>query len=129
MNPRPSTLNPLSRVRGDRPSVHLHIERLVLDGLPVSHHQGSFVQAAIETELTRLLAEVSLSQLSGGAAPHLSGGSIQVATDSQPAHLGHQIANAIYSSIRPNPVPLRPSTEAALPRAGQAARIGDHSAD
>ena len=101
MSFQPSTLNSLSRSRGDQPSVHLHIERLVLDGLPVSHGQSSFVQAAVETELTRLLAEQGLSRASAGALPHLTGCSIQLTHDSQPAHLGHQIAQAVYGGLTP----------------------------
>jgi hypothetical protein len=107
MNPQLSALNSLSYPRSERPSVHLHIERLVLDGLPVSHHQGALVQAAIETELTRLLAEGNLGALPGGAVPHLRAASIQLTHDSQPAHLGHQIAQAIHSGLKPAPAPPR----------------------
>jgi len=101
MNPQPSTLNSLTCARSDRPCVHLHIERLVLEGLPLGHHQGAFVQAALETELTRLLAEGNLSALSGGAVPHLPVASIQLAQDNQPSHLGHQIARSVYDSLKP----------------------------
>jgi hypothetical protein len=103
MNVLSTPLDSLSRARTDRPSVHLHIERLILDGLPMSHHQGTFVQAAIETELTRLLAEGNLAGLSGGAVPHLSVASIQLAQDNQPSHMGHQIARAVYSGLKPAP--------------------------
>ena len=37
-------------------SVNLHIERLVLEGLPLGAHEGPLVQAAIEVELGRLFA-------------------------------------------------------------------------
>jgi hypothetical protein len=101
MNPQRSTRNTLSR--GDQPSINLHIERLVLDGLPVSRGQGELVQAAIETELTDLLAEQGLSSSSAGAVAHLSADSIQVTHDSKPASMGHQIARAIYASLTPAP--------------------------
>ena len=37
-------------------NINVSIERLVLDGLPVSSAQGSLLGAAVETELARLLA-------------------------------------------------------------------------
>jgi len=37
-------------------NIKVSIERLVLDGLPVSSAQGSLIGAAVETELARLLA-------------------------------------------------------------------------
>lgn len=37
--------------------VNLHIERLVLDGLPVGSHEGPLVRAAVEAELARLIGE------------------------------------------------------------------------
>jgi hypothetical protein len=108
MNPQLSTLNSESfREQAARPSVQLHIERLVLDGLPVSRGQGELVQAAIETELTHLLAEQGLSSSSAGAVPHLSANSIQVTHDSKPAQLGHQIARAIHGSLTPAPALMR----------------------
>ena len=36
-------------------SVHLHIERLVVDGLPLSQHEAERMQAALEAELVQLL--------------------------------------------------------------------------
>jgi hypothetical protein len=65
------------------------------------------VQATIETELTRLFAEKSLSALSAGAVPHLPVASIQLAQDSKPFHIGHQIAQAIYGGLNPAPTSPR----------------------
>lgn len=107
MSIQPSTLKSLSGARHDQPSVHLHIERLVLEGLPVRHHQGTFVQAAIETELTRLLSEGNLSALSGGAVPHLPVASIQLAHDNKPSSMGRQIAQALYGSLASAPATPR----------------------
>ena len=36
-------------------NIRLHIERLILDGLPVNSVQSPQVKAAVEAELTRLL--------------------------------------------------------------------------
>lgn len=85
-------------------NINVSIERLVLDGLPVSRTQGALIQVAVETELTRLLAERGLTHSSIGAVPYLSANSIQVTRDGKPAQLGHEIAQAIYGSLTPRPV-------------------------
>lgn len=100
MNPEPATPNP-------QRSIEVHIEELVLQGLPLTRGQGSDVQAAVETELARLLTEQGVSLYSAGATPHLSAGSIHLTKNNQPAHLGHQIARAIYGSLAPTPASPR----------------------
>jgi hypothetical protein len=82
-------------------STNVHIERLFLDSLPTTSGQGDLIQAAVETELTRLLMENGLSLSSVGAVHHLSAASIQLTHDCRPSSLGHQIAQAIYGSLTP----------------------------
>ena len=79
----------------------LHIERLVLDGLPVARSQGHMVRAAAERELTRLLGTGNLSGelRTSGAIPVLSGGDIRVQPRSQPAAVGKQIAGAVHRGM------------------------------
>lgn len=96
MTPRTSALNP-------QPSIELHIEELVLHGLPLTRGQGPVVQAAVEAELARLLAEQGLNRSSAEATAHLSAGSIQLTKNNKPAHLGHQIAQAVYGSLTSAP--------------------------
>jgi hypothetical protein len=84
--------------------INVSIERLVLEGLPLNQAQGALVQAAVETELARLLAEQGMSHVSGLAVPSLPANSIDVTRESNPAQLGHQIAQAIHSSLSPAPV-------------------------
>lgn len=81
--------------------IKVHIERLVLEGLPVTSLQARQVQGSLETELARLLAGGGLSEeLRGGiAVPQLRAGTIQLAADNQPVRLGHGIARAIYGGI------------------------------
>jgi hypothetical protein len=88
-------------------NINVSIERLVLNGLPMSRSQGVRIQGAVETELARLLAEQGLRHLSAGAVPHLSANSIQVTHDSKPAQLGHQIARAIHHTLTPAPALTR----------------------
>ena len=82
-------------------NLNIHIERLVLDGLPLERHQGSLVQAAVEAELSRLLSENGLAAdlPAGVAVPRVNVNGIQVAPDNSPAQLGKQIAHSIYGGI------------------------------
>jgi hypothetical protein len=81
-------------------NINVSIERLVLDGLPVSSAQASLLGAAVETELARLLATGGLKMglQFGGAWPSVPVSVIQL-TASKPAQLGQQIAHAVYGGI------------------------------
>jgi hypothetical protein len=82
-------------------NIAIHIERLALDGLPVTRSQGLLLQAALEAELARLLAANGLSPelQAGGAVPSLKAGNIQIASGSNPNQLGQQIAQAVHGGI------------------------------
>lgn len=80
-------------------NINVHIERLILDGLLVKGSDGSIVQAAVETELARLLAEQGLTGVSGGSIPSLSTAPIELSRDPKAAPLGHQIAQAIHTGF------------------------------
>jgi hypothetical protein len=82
-------------------NINIHIERLILDGLPIAHSQRPLMQAAVEAELARLLAAdgLALNLLAGSVLPSVSGGSIQLASDGNPKTLGQQIAHAVYGGI------------------------------
>jgi hypothetical protein len=82
-------------------NIMVNIERLILDGLPITTAQGPLVQAALEAELGRLLAADGLAAglLAGGAMPALPAGAIQVGREGDPAALGRQIAQAMYGGI------------------------------
>ena len=81
--------------------INLHVERLILDGLPLERRHGPLVQAAVEEELTRLLGaeELGGEWRSGGAVPRLNAPGFQLANENPPHRLGQQIARSIYSSI------------------------------
>ena len=82
-------------------NINLHIERLVLDGLPVETGQAALVKQAVEAELTRLLQVEGFSGplKSGGALPSLRANSIQLSADKNPAAMGQQIAEAVYRGV------------------------------
>jgi hypothetical protein len=85
-------------------NINIHIERLILDELPISHAQRPLVQAAVEAELVRLLAADGLSPdlMTGGAMSHAPGGSIQLTSDGNPYTLGQLIAQAVFGGIGGN---------------------------
>jgi hypothetical protein len=84
-------------------NIHVHIEHLVLDGLPVAPGQGHLVRGAVEAELTHLLADGGLAPglTSGGAWSSVSGGSIVLGGGDRPDHLGRQIAQAVHGGLKP----------------------------
>ena len=81
--------------------IKLHIERMVLDGVSVDRTQGGRVRAAVERELTRLLATggVAPELKAGGAVPAVRGGRMRVEKNNRPADLGKNIAGAVYGGI------------------------------
>lgn len=82
-------------------NVNLHIDRLILDGMPVTPHHGRLVQAAVETELARLLADGALAPelAQGMAIPSLPVANIAMNPNGNPTQLGQQIAQAVYTGI------------------------------
>lgn len=82
-------------------NISVHIERLILDGLPLAPDQRRLLQAAVEAELASLLASRGLAPglLAGGAVPSLPADSIALTNDGDPTRLGHQIARAVYGGI------------------------------
>jgi hypothetical protein len=90
--------------------IHVHIERLILDGLPLGPGGGGRVQAAVEAELTRLLAagsaaEAGIAQAwpAGGALPDVPAAPIQLSPGTRPAEIGGQIAASVYGGIGGKP--------------------------
>ena len=81
--------------------INLHIERLVLEGLPLERAHGSQVQHAVQQELTRLLGTGGMAPalMSGGAMPRASGGDMSYAKDSSPRQLGTQIAQSVHGGL------------------------------
>lgn len=82
-------------------NINLHIERIILDGMPVSPRQHARLRAAIAEELATLLAE-------GGVGPDLVNGGDYASLRTAPVHFagggpveayGRQIARAVYSGI------------------------------
>jgi hypothetical protein len=90
-------------------NIELHIERLILDGLPVEARSRAELQFAVEAELTRLLLSNGLSPdlLSGGAVRSLGAGEINFTDQTASADLGNSIAQAVHSGIGAQPTGQR----------------------
>jgi hypothetical protein len=94
-------------------NVIVHIERLVLDGLPVTSAQLPLLEAAVEAELVRRLVDGDLvmgippgGALSRAAAsgqglfvPQLAPGTIHLRTPADARALGGQIAQAVHTGL------------------------------
>jgi hypothetical protein len=82
-------------------NISVYIERLILDGMHLASGQGAKVKAAVEAELSRLLAEggVESSLRSGGAFHKMPARPIRVSEEIHPNRLGQQIARSVYGSI------------------------------
>ncbi|TMJ15757.1 MAG: hypothetical protein E6G94_06095 [Alphaproteobacteria bacterium] len=81
-------------------SINLHIEKLVLEGLPVGTHEGPLVQTAVEAELARLLATsgVQPGAFRSASAPLVRAEPI-LTPGADGGRLGTQIGNAIFQEI------------------------------
>jgi hypothetical protein len=81
-------------------NVNLHIDRLVLEGIDLEPAQRPLLQAALEAELGRLIAEGGVGGLAaGGAVPAIKAGGFEMSGEGNPAQLGRQIAGAVYGGI------------------------------
>jgi hypothetical protein len=81
-------------------NIQLHIEALVFHGFAALDRQA--INAAVEQELGRLLAAqgVPPALAVGRAMARLDGGSFTVRPDAKPAHIGLQVAQAIYGGFQ-----------------------------
>jgi hypothetical protein len=80
--------------------INVHIERLILDGLPIERRDGAAVQAAVEAQLTELFTSGELAPaLLSNSAIHGLQASIELKETVNPGGLGQQIAQAVHGSL------------------------------
>jgi hypothetical protein len=84
---------------GATSDVHLHIDRLVLDGVPLASSDVPRFQAALEQELGRLFASVPAAEWSGEAMAHLDARSVHLAPGGTPQNWGRQVARSLARAI------------------------------
>lgn len=80
---------------------NVHIERLILEGLPVSIQDGPRIRAAVESELASLLRNKGLSAelRIGGMLPYSTASPLQLEKKNNPGNFGRQIARSIHGGI------------------------------
>ncbi len=81
-------------------NINIDVEKLILEGVPISPSQARLLQASVAAELERLLANEGLPDnlLSGGVVP---GGAIQRKPGTNLTQMGQQIAQEIYRGMKP----------------------------
>ena len=81
--------------------IHVHIDRLVLDGLPIHGHSAPIIREAVEAELGRLLMESRPeSAAAGGAAiANVRTPAIHIPPTAAPGPIGRSVAQAIHGGM------------------------------
>lgn len=81
--------------------IRLHIERLVLDGLPSAGADRALLRAAVAGELARLLAAGGLDRdlAAGGAVARLSAPPIRFGRGERPDAIGRAVARSVHAGI------------------------------
>jgi hypothetical protein len=85
--------------------IDVHIERLVLEGLPVTSADGPRVRAAVEAELARLLAtgELGREPIAGGAMARAPAPQISIGQNGRPDAIGRAVARSVHAGIGRRP--------------------------
>ena len=93
-----------------RSAISVHIERLVVDGLPLTAAQAARMQPALERELARLIADHGarhgdVAAWAGGAQPSARAAAPALRWDAaRPHQLGRALAHRVFASLnRPSP--------------------------
>ena len=90
-----------------RPSVRLHIERLVLEGVPIGTAEVRHLQAALERELARLLSSAPAAGWTGGAIGRLDATPVHLASGGSAQTWGCQVARSLFSTMKSESQPPR----------------------
>jgi hypothetical protein len=81
--------------------INVQIERLILHGISVAPHEHPLLQAAVESELARLMSSGGLNQelAAGVAVPSVNAATMQLSSTAGPARLGRGIARSVYGGL------------------------------
>ncbi len=85
-----------------KPPVSLHIDRLVLDGLPFTPTQGARLQRALEHELARLWTQRAAgppTQALASPALRAPALTLQAGTAASPAAVGRDAARSLFALL------------------------------
>jgi hypothetical protein len=79
--------------------VQLYIERIVIDGVPLSRAEAGQLRGAVEAELARLLAAGPHVAWSEAALHSVTAPAIAVGAPVRPLELGRAIAHSVHASL------------------------------
>jgi hypothetical protein len=86
-------------------NIALHVERLILNGLPITGTEAELVRSALETELYRLVAEGRIAAHALNRFEATSGPlTLRLERGAPPETLGRSIAQELYAALDPAPV-------------------------
>ncbi len=80
-------------------NIKLHIEEMVLDGLPVCGPEAPNVQAAFQAELARLLAAGFVAPQTSSVLGSLAGGEIGISPGITAHELGGEIGRSVFKTV------------------------------
>lgn len=81
--------------------LHIHIERLIIEGVALDARELRLMQAAVESELARQLTSEEASTLrSNNSSDHRAAEPIQWNPVKGPVSLGQQVGMAVSRSIQ-----------------------------
>ena len=87
-------------------NINLQIERIILDDIDIPRSQRYRLQAALETELSRLLNENNLpSQLQNGGTISSLNATVNLTKEITPEQMGTQIAQSVYKGMTSQAAP------------------------
>jgi len=82
-------------------NVRVHIDRLILEGVPVDSARRPDLKAAVEAEIARLVAEQGIAPelAAQGSRAESRGSTIRPASDARAEQWGRQIGRAVYEGF------------------------------
>lgn len=80
-------------------NISLHIERLILEGLPITSNSGPQLRAAVEAELTRLLASDMTLPETSPRRVRVLGNHLQIQSDNNVTELGTKIGQTLFATL------------------------------
>jgi hypothetical protein len=89
-------------------NINVHIERLVLDGLTLSTHDGDAIGAALQSELARLVRTSTPSLSQGFNVPSVRATSLTLGAAPKADTIGKGIAQSLYGELQPQPRGRKP---------------------
>jgi hypothetical protein len=87
--------------QGGGVNIHLHVERLILDGVNMNPYQYRLLAASLERELVRFLTRHGIGSgvRGGGAFETIRTNSATALETSEPSRLGRQIARSLHGGL------------------------------